>query len=306
MHQVLVEDRLNRPWLAIHGAAEPTCRSAGWAGRSRPASVLDLDPPDGGSAFDAVVATARLCRRALADAGLSAAVEHQRVDRPARRRPGALGSPAEGGRSPSAGLARRRPHRGARPGRGHHRVRGVRRGAAGRSSTPPGWGRGTGRRGGLLPRGSPGAAGVCAGRLGTAGRCLWPGDVTVRTAAARSRAPYTAGSTRCRDPQELPADLGRRGPRHPGGPGAGHARGKAPGSGPGRGLGTAADSAPGRCIMTWRDWMAPTLGPGSPDAPRRPSAGQPAGRTRWLAGRSAPAVAPRGPAPAALLPSGDG
>nr|WP_243851507.1 ATP-dependent DNA ligase [Modestobacter marinus] len=74
VHQVLVEDRRTLLWLANQRAVEyhvPFSR----VGEEQPTGlVLDLDPPDG-APFDVVVRTARLCRRALADAGLAAAVK---------------------------------------------------------------------------------------------------------------------------------------------------------------------------------------------------------------------------------------
>ncbi|MGY5885955.1 DNA polymerase domain-containing protein [Modestobacter lacusdianchii] len=74
VHQVLVEDRRTLLWLANQRAVElhvPFSR----VGEEEPTGlVLDLDPPDG-APFDVVVATARLARRALADAGLAAAVK---------------------------------------------------------------------------------------------------------------------------------------------------------------------------------------------------------------------------------------
>lgn len=74
VHQVLVEDRRTLLWLANQRAVElhvPFSR----VGEEEPTGlVLDLDPPDG-APFDAVVATARLARRSLADAGLAAAVK---------------------------------------------------------------------------------------------------------------------------------------------------------------------------------------------------------------------------------------
>lgn len=74
VHQVLVEDRRTLLWLANQRAVElhvPFSR----VGAEEPTGlVLDLDPPDGAS-FDEVVATALLCRRALADAGLVGALK---------------------------------------------------------------------------------------------------------------------------------------------------------------------------------------------------------------------------------------
>ncbi|MCZ2836853.1 DNA polymerase domain-containing protein [Modestobacter sp. VKM Ac-2985] len=74
VHQVLVEDRRTLLWLANQRAVEyhvPFSR----VGEEQPTGlVLDLDPPDG-APFDVVVRTALLCRRALAEVGLTAAVK---------------------------------------------------------------------------------------------------------------------------------------------------------------------------------------------------------------------------------------
>nr|WP_221203472.1 ATP-dependent DNA ligase [Modestobacter versicolor] len=74
VHQVLVDDRRTLLWLANQRAVEfhvPFSR----VGEEEPTGlVLDLDPPDGAD-FELVVRTALLCRRALADAGLTAAVK---------------------------------------------------------------------------------------------------------------------------------------------------------------------------------------------------------------------------------------
>jgi bifunctional non-homologous end joining protein LigD len=74
VHQVLVEDRRTLLWLGNQRAVEyhvPFSR----VGEEEPTGlVLDLDPPDGAD-FDVVVRTALLCRQALADAGLAAAVK---------------------------------------------------------------------------------------------------------------------------------------------------------------------------------------------------------------------------------------
>ena len=74
VHQVLVEDRRTLLWLANQRSVEfhvPFSR----VGEEEPTGlVLDLDPPDG-APFDVVVRTARLCRRALAETGLTAAVK---------------------------------------------------------------------------------------------------------------------------------------------------------------------------------------------------------------------------------------
>src|SRR3954466_6092688 len=74
VHQVLVDDRRTLLWLANQPAVEyhvPFSR----VGEEQPTGlVLDLDPPDGAD-FDVVVRTALLCRQALTDAGLAAAVK---------------------------------------------------------------------------------------------------------------------------------------------------------------------------------------------------------------------------------------
>ena len=74
VHQVLADDRRTLLWLANQRAVEfhvPFSR----VGEEQPTGlVLDLDPPDGAD-FDVVVRTALLCRQALADAGLTAAVK---------------------------------------------------------------------------------------------------------------------------------------------------------------------------------------------------------------------------------------
>lgn len=78
VHQVLVEDRRTLLWLANQRAVELHVPFSTWStaeGFGEPTGlVLDLDPPDDGP-FSAVVATARLARQALADAGLTAAVK---------------------------------------------------------------------------------------------------------------------------------------------------------------------------------------------------------------------------------------
>jgi DNA ligase D-like protein (predicted polymerase) len=74
VHQVLVEDRRTLLWLANQRAVEFHV-PFGRVGEEEPTGlVLDLDPPDG-AGFDVVVAAAHLARRALAEAGLAAAVK---------------------------------------------------------------------------------------------------------------------------------------------------------------------------------------------------------------------------------------
>ncbi len=77
VHQVLVEDRRTLLWLANQRAVElhvPFSRVTEEGFGEPTGLVLDLDPPED-APFAAVVATARLARRALAEAGLSAAVK---------------------------------------------------------------------------------------------------------------------------------------------------------------------------------------------------------------------------------------
>ncbi|MQA34228.1 DNA polymerase domain-containing protein [Modestobacter roseus] len=74
VHQVLCEDRRTLLWLANQRAVELHV-PFGRVGEEEPTGlVLDLDPPDGAD-LAAVVAVARLARRALADAGLVGAVK---------------------------------------------------------------------------------------------------------------------------------------------------------------------------------------------------------------------------------------
>jgi bifunctional non-homologous end joining protein LigD len=74
IHQVLCEDRRTLLWLGNQRAVElhvPFFR----VGEGEPTGlVLDLDPPEGAE-FAVVVATARLVRQALEDAGLAGAVK---------------------------------------------------------------------------------------------------------------------------------------------------------------------------------------------------------------------------------------
>ena len=77
VHQVLVEDRRTLLWLANQRAVElhvPFSPVVEGAFGEPTGLVLDLDPPEDG-AFADVVAVARLARRALAAAGLAAAVK---------------------------------------------------------------------------------------------------------------------------------------------------------------------------------------------------------------------------------------
>ena len=74
VHHVLCDDRRTLLWLANQRAVEfhvPFFRVGDEGPRG---IVLDLDPPEGAD-FDAVVATARLVRRALDEVGLAGAVK---------------------------------------------------------------------------------------------------------------------------------------------------------------------------------------------------------------------------------------
>ncbi|MGY1742700.1 MULTISPECIES: DNA polymerase domain-containing protein [unclassified Blastococcus] len=74
VHQVLCDDRRTLLWLANQRAVEYHVPFLP-AGADRPTGlVLDLDPPEG-AAFDVVVRTAHLVRRALEEAGLAGAVK---------------------------------------------------------------------------------------------------------------------------------------------------------------------------------------------------------------------------------------
>ena len=184
--------------------------------------VLDLDPPDG-DAFAMAVRAAHLVRQALADVGLEGAVKtsgakgvHVFVpidDAGAARRT----RPRRRERSPRGPSARSRD-RHDRVHEGGPRRQGVRRLDAGR--------RGHGR--------SPPTARGC----GRACRCRSRSAGTTSTTSRPATSPCTprSSSSATRDPwaEQMPAPqtLDRRahrgGPRDPGRPGAGHARGQAP------------------------------------------------------------------------------
>ncbi|MDK3258241.1 DNA polymerase domain-containing protein [Blastococcus capsensis] len=74
VHQVLCDDRRTLLWLANQRAVEFHVPFLPAGSREPTGLVLDLDPPDGAD-FSAVVATARLARQALEDAGLAGAVK---------------------------------------------------------------------------------------------------------------------------------------------------------------------------------------------------------------------------------------
>jgi bifunctional non-homologous end joining protein LigD len=199
VHQVLVDDRRTLLWLANQRAVEfhvPFSR----VGEEQPTGlVLDLDPPDGAS-FDVVVATALLCRRALADAGLSAAVKTSgstglHVVVPVH------GSPVEDVAAATRALAARTERLDPEVATTQYVVaeRGDRVFVDSTRS-----GRGT-IAAAYSPRARPGlpvSAPVGWGDLDG----VRPGDVTVRTARDRFAGadPWAAALP---EPQELPADL---------------------------------------------------------------------------------------------------
>ena len=74
VHQVLCDDRRTLLWLANQRAVEYHVPFRRADDDAPTGLVLDLDPPEG-AAFEQVVATAGLVRRALADSGLAGAVK---------------------------------------------------------------------------------------------------------------------------------------------------------------------------------------------------------------------------------------
>jgi bifunctional non-homologous end joining protein LigD len=74
IHHVLCDDRRTLLWLANQRAVELHVPLFHVGDTGPDAIVLDLDPPEGAD-FDVVVATARLVRRALDEAGLAGAVK---------------------------------------------------------------------------------------------------------------------------------------------------------------------------------------------------------------------------------------
>ncbi|MDP5182242.1 ATP-dependent DNA ligase [Blastococcus sp. BMG 814] len=74
VHQVLCDDRRTLLWLANQRAVEFHVPFLRVGSRESTGLVLDLDPPDGAD-FAAVVAVARLARRALEEVGLAGAVK---------------------------------------------------------------------------------------------------------------------------------------------------------------------------------------------------------------------------------------
>jgi bifunctional non-homologous end joining protein LigD len=199
VHQVLCDDRRTLLWLANQRAVEyhvPFSR----VGDEQPTGlVLDLDPPDGAS-FDVVVRTALLCRRALADAGLRAAVKTSgstglHVVVPVH------GSPAEDVAAATRALAARTERLDPELATTRYVVaeRGMRVFVDSTRS-----GRGT-IAAAYSPRVRPGLP-VSAPVAWDALDQVAPGDVTVRTAAERfgDSDPWAAAMP---EPQELPADL---------------------------------------------------------------------------------------------------
>ena len=218
----LCNDRRTLLWFANQRAVEyhPTLvRADHW---DRPTHlVLDLDPP-AGDAFGAAVRAAHLVRQALADAGLAGAVKtsgakgvHVFVpldaagDRPRTwPRP-----PGRSPRAPSGSTPRWPPRRSS-----------GRTAAARCSSTRPGpagrrWWRRTARGSGRARR----CRSRWRGTTSTASRrptspCAPRRGCSPRRPVGRRGCPRRS---RCRR-------AGRGGPRHPGRPGAGDARGQAP------------------------------------------------------------------------------
>jgi DNA ligase D-like protein (predicted polymerase) len=199
VHQVLCDDRRTLLWLANQRAVEyhvPFSR----VGDEQPTGlVLDLDPPDG-APFDVVVRTALLCRRALADEGLSAAVKTSgstglHVVVPVH------GSPAEDVAAATRALAARTERLDPELATTRYVVaeRGDRVFVDSTRS-----GRGT-IAAAYSPRVRPGLP-VSAPVDWDALDEVAPGDVTVRTAAERfaDSDPWAAAMPA---PQELPADL---------------------------------------------------------------------------------------------------
>jgi DNA ligase D-like protein (predicted polymerase) len=199
VHQVLCDDRRTLLWLANQRAVEfhvPFSR----VGEEEPTGlVLDLDPPDGVD-FDVVVRTALLCRQALADAGLAAAVKTSgstglHVVVPVH------GSPAEDVAAATRALAARTERLDPDLATTQYVVaeRGDRVFVDSTRS-----GRGT-IAAAYSPRVRPGLP-VSAPVDWSALAGVRPGDVTVRTARDHigSSDPWTAALP---EPQELPADL---------------------------------------------------------------------------------------------------
>ena len=168
----------------------------------------------------------------------------------------------------------RGPRRAARPGAGHHRVHQGGPRAARCSSTRPGpaarpWSPPTARGCGRACR--------CRSRSpGTSWTEVTPADFTIRTAPG-----LLADGDPWADADAGPAAAARRpgrgGPDHPGRPGAGHARGQAPGPRPPRGRLTGS-SAPARPVL------GPRLGPCSAPA-RDPARARRAADCRWVVAR---------------------
>jgi DNA ligase D-like protein (predicted polymerase) len=199
VHQVLVDDRRTLLWLANQRAVEfhvPFSR----VGEEQPTGlVLDLDPPDGAS-FDVVVRTALLCRRALAEEGLTAAVKTSgstglHVVVPVH------GSSAEDVAAATRALAARTERLDPELATTQYVVaeRGMRVFVDSTRS-----GRGT-IAAAYSPRVGPGLP-VSAPVDWDSLEGVRPGDVTVRTARERfgDRDPWAAEMP---EPQELPADL---------------------------------------------------------------------------------------------------
>ncbi|WP_369137105.1 DNA polymerase domain-containing protein [Modestobacter versicolor] len=199
VHQVLCDDRRTLLWLGNQRAVEFHVPFSRVDDEHPTGLVLDLDPPDGAD-FDVVVRTAQLCRQALADAGLTAAVKTSgssgvHVVVPVH------GSPAEDVAAATRALAARAERLDPELATTQYVVaeRGDRVFVDSTRS-----GRGT-IAAAYSPRVRPGLpVSAPVGWDGLAG--VRPGDVTVRTAADRygDTDPWAASLP---EPQLLPADL---------------------------------------------------------------------------------------------------
>ena len=214
VHYALCNDRSTLRWFANQRAVEyhPTL----WPD---PPLVLDLDPPEG-AAFAWSRATALLVREALAVRGAGGRDQDERLQGGAHLRPGRGRRRDDRRGDPRA----RRAGGGARPVRWRPSSTSSSGARARSSSTPPV--RAAGRSSPPTPRAS---ARACRSRS----RSSWdelerisPADFTIRTAPdlLAGRDPWAGVHARAADAAGGP---GRRGPRHPGRPRRGDARGQA-------------------------------------------------------------------------------
>jgi len=199
VHQVVCDDRRTLLWLANQRAVEFHVPFSAVGAEEPTGLVMDLDPPDGAD-FDLVVATALLCRRALADAGLTAAVKTSgstgvHVVVPVH------GSPAEDVAAATRALAARTERLDPSIATTRY-VLAERGGRVFVDSTRSGRGTIAAAYSPRVRPGLPVSAPVGWEDLGGIG----PRDVTVRTAGERfgDADPWAAALP---EPQELPADL---------------------------------------------------------------------------------------------------